>query len=176
MNKPSPVSSTTRANFYVNLAALALFMVTIATGMVLQLQYHMHHLPDGALVLGLGRHGWLTLHKISAVTSLACILHHCAHHWRLIVTVTKKKLYLKKMSAGIVSYYLFLVFVPTALTAMASWIFLKGHVRFMLVEVHDKLALLLVFVFLAHLVTRAGWMVKTYRALARKRPAGGGLS
>jgi hypothetical protein len=167
MNKLSPVSDTARANFYVNLAALVPFMVTIATGMVLQFQYHMHHLPDDALVLGLGRHGWLTLHKISAVTSLACILHHCAHHWRFIVTVTKKKLYLKNMSAGIVSYYLFLVFVPTALTAMASWIFLKGHARFMLVEVHDKLALLLIVIFAVHLVSRAGWMVRTYRALTQ---------
>ncbi len=176
MNKQSPVSDTARANFYVNLAALVPFLVTIATGMVLQLQYHMHHLPDCSPVLGLGRHGWLTLHKISAVTSLACILHHCAHHWKFIVTVTKKKLYRKKMSSAVVSYYLFVIFVPTALTAILSWTFMTGRARFMLVEVHDKLALLLVFVFSAHLVTRAGWMVKTYRTLVRKRPAGGGPS
>ena len=176
MNKLSPVSGTARANFYVNLAALAPFMITIATGMVIQIQYHMHHLPDTALVLGLGRHGWLTLHKVSAVISLACILHHCAHHWRLIVTVTKKKLYLKKMSAGIISYYLFLVFVPTALTAIASWLFLQGHARFMLVEIHDKLALLLIVIFAVHLVSRAGWMVRTYRALARGGTERGGLS
>lgn len=166
MNKPSPVSDTARANFYINLMALVPFLVLIATGHILQTEYHMHHLPEGALIMGLGRHGWLTLHELSAVISLACILHHCAHHWKFIVTVTKKKLYRKKMSSGIVSYILFLVFIATALTAFVSWIFLEGRARHMLVEVHDKLALLLTLVFAVHLITRTGWMVRTFRALA----------
>lgn len=176
MNKPSPVSDTTRANFYINLAALVPFMATIATGMVLQLQYHMHHLPDTALMLGLDRYGWLTLHKVSAVISLACTLHHCAHHRSFIVTVTKKRLFRKKISSAVVSYYLLLVFVPTALTAIVSWIFLGGHARFILVEVHDKLALLLIVIFAVHMVSRAGWMVRTYRALAQNGATGSGRS
>lgn len=167
MNTATHVPRTARINFYVNLTALAPFLITAFTGIIIQLYYHMHHLPNATPVLGLGRYAWVILHKASAVVSLACIVHHCAHHWSFIVTVTKKKLYRKKFSSAMVSYYLFVLFVPTALTALVSWIFLHGHARFMLVELHDKLALLLAVAFTAHLATRAGWMIRTYRALSR---------
>lgn len=163
------VSERTRAHFYANLASLVPSLALAASGLILQVGYHMHHLPDSTPALGLDRHEWLALHKIAAVVSLACLEYHCANHWSFIVTVTKKQLYRKKMSSSIASYFLFILFVPTALTALVSWIFLQDHARFMLVEIHDKLALLLVLIFLVHLASRSGRMVRTYRALALER-------
>ena len=169
------VSERTRARLYANLISLVPFLALMASGLVLQVEYHLHHVPDTAPAFGLDRHGWLALHKTAAVISLACMAHHCAHHWRFIASVTKKKLYRKKISRAMVSYYLFIIFIPTALTALVSWLFLTGHARFMIVEIHDKLALLLTAVFLTHLATRAGSMVKIYRSLISEKEGGTSL-
>jgi len=165
------VSEKARTHFYVNLASLLPILAVITSGLIIQVEYHMHGRADTVTVLGMDRQGWLTLHKASAVVSLACLAHHCANHWSFIVTMTKKKLYMKKMSSSVASYYLFILFVPTVLTALASWIFLQDHARFMLIEIHDKLALLVVLIFAVHLASRTGRMVRTYRALASERAA-----
>ncbi len=167
MRESGKVSGPAKLNFYVNAINLIPFLIVIITGLVLQIRYHMHRLPDAYVVSGLNRSGWLLLHRISAVIVLALIVIHCILH-RKAIAAARRRIFGKASGSSIKSsYYLFLLFVLTSLTAMISWIFWDhGEVmRHTLVEIHDKLSLLLILFSAVHIVPRLDWMVKTYRKL-----------
>ncbi|MBN1533777.1 MAG: DUF4405 domain-containing protein [Spirochaetes bacterium] len=169
-NTPRALSEVARRNFCVNMANLLPFLLLAATGLVLQSEYHLHRLPCCTPVLGLQKGGWLLLHKLFAVVSLAGCTLHCLLHRRWIAAAFRRRMQRRTVPSRI-TRYLLVVSIPTALTALVSWFFLgPGHGRFMLVEIHDKLALVLTILFLLHLATRTGWMVQTMAALRRPRP------
>lgn len=161
------LSGSTKTNFYLNLLNVVPFLILISSGILLQLEYHMHHQPDEHLIAGLNRSGWLLLHRITAALSLVGITAHCILHRKFIAATTRRILDRRSMANVHTSYYLLILCIPTVITGMASWIALNGntHARLMLVEIHDKLALLMVAFSLVHIVSRAGWMLKTYQRL-----------
>ncbi|MCP4135554.1 MAG: DUF4405 domain-containing protein [bacterium] len=139
------ISNSIRLNFYLNLLNFLPFLIVIITGLILQIEYHMLKLPDDYFISGLNKSGWLILHKISASISLAGIIAHCALHRKFISILSNKILRRKSLSPASLSYWLFIISIPAYLIAMTSWI-LFDHgdpARFLLVEIHDKLALLL---------------------------------
>ncbi len=171
MRQGEGVSNSRKVNFYLNMLNFFPFLMLAATGIVLQFHYHMEHLPDGQLVAGLDRATWLLLHRIAAAVSLAGITAHCILHRRFIAATTRRILDRRSMANVLSSYYLFILIIPTAITGMAPWITLNGntHARLLFVEIHDKLALVLIAFSLVHIGSRAGWMLKTYQRL--KLPA-----
>ncbi len=163
MVKSQAVSRTTKNNFYIDLLNIAPFLIVMTSGLVLQVNYHMHHLPNGHLVLGLSRHGWLLLHKLSAILSLAGVTAHCMLHRKFIAAATGRIIARRSFTKVPLSYHLFILYALSSLTALASWI-MPGRGpggRSHLVEIHDKLTLLLIILAAAHIISRAGWMWKT---------------
>ena len=127
----------------------------------------MHRLPDDYFVLGLNKFGWLFLHKISASISLAGIIIHCMLHWKFISATTIKIFNRKSKTRILSSYYLLIIYIPTFLTSIGSWIFFndKDSTKHALVEIHDKLALILIIIFLVHIISRFGWIIRTYQII-----------
>jgi hypothetical protein len=165
MQQSRNIAGLIKINFYLNLANFVPFFVVIITGLILQIGYHMHRLPDDYLISGLDKSGWLLLHQISTSISLAGIIIHCMLHWKFI-TATTKKIFNRKYRARILSsYYLLIIYIPTFLASIGSWIFFndKDSTRHTLVEIHDKLALILIIFFIIHVISRFGWMVKPYQ-------------
>ncbi len=167
MSRDNKISGTALFNYRVNALNFIPFVLLAATGLILQIEYHMHHLPDASYVMGFNRPEWLGIHKLLAVVSLAGIAVHCVSHSKFIASTTRRlfdKTYRGRIAS---SYWLFLVYIPTLLTAMASWLLLGGNElsRRSLVEVHDKLALVLVVLSVVHVVTRFKWMVKTFQRI-----------
>lgn len=156
-----------KINFYLNLLNAAPFLIAIITGLVIQINFHMHRLPDDSLLAGLSRSGWLLAHKISATMALTGVIAHCIAHRKHIAGTTRRIIRNRSLSKVIASYYLLIIFIPTSLAAMTSWIFFSqgDATRFTLVELHDKLALLLAAVSIVHILSRTGWMIKTGRRL-----------
>jgi hypothetical protein len=167
MQRSNNLSKSVKTNFFINLLNFIPFLIVIITGLILQVGYHMHHLPDGYVVSCLNKSGWSILHKISASISLAGLITHFMLHWNFISVISDKILRKKSIATATLSYWLFIISVPTCLIAMTSWIFLNhGDIaRHILVEIHDKLALLLIILFIMHIISRAGWIIKTYRKL-----------
>ena len=157
-NRVNGVTATSKINFYLDLLNGIPFLMVIVTGMLLQINYHLHGLPDDYMTVGLSRSGWSLLHKTSAVISLAGIAAHCILHRASIAASTRKFFSGGSPLTVISSFYVLLICVPTALTAMISWIALNPGPagRSALVEVHDKLALALVAISAYHILTRAG--------------------
>lgn len=169
MDKSADISEVSRINFYLNLINVAPFVILIMTGLVIQINYHLHRLPDGCPVAGLSRPGWLLAHKISATVALTGIIAHCTMHRKHIAATTGRIIRNRSLSKIITSYYLLIICIPTSLTALISWIFFNPGeaARFNLVELHDKLALVLAVISAAHILSRTGWMIRTGRRLIR---------
>ena len=167
MNNHKSIPISLQNNFYLNVANLIVFSVAVFTGLVLQIEYHMHHLPNEYLVMGQNKTVWLLIHRISSAIALAGIVAHCAVHWKFITTKTGRILERKSVSPASLSYWLFVLCIPTCLTAMSSWIFFEqgDSARHSLVEIHDKLALLFIVLSTIHIISRAGSMIRVYRKL-----------
>jgi hypothetical protein len=167
MQQSKNISNSAKNNFCLNLLNFIPFVIVAISGLTLQIGYHMHKLPDDYFVSDLNRSGWLILHKISATILLAGIIAHCMLHWKFISIWSGKVLRQKLLSSTSLSYWLFIISIPTCLVAMTSWI-LFNHgdpARFLLVEIHDKLALLWIIFSIVHIISRISWIIRTYRKL-----------
>ena len=169
MNTLKGISISVTNNFYLNLLNFAVFVIIAITGSLIQIEYHMHRLPEGYPIIGLDKSGWLLLHKVSAIMFLAGIGGHCSLNWRFVSVSTRRIFHRKLIPSAPLSYWLFLICVPTFLTAMTSWILLgpKDQPRFLLIETHDKLGWLLIIFTTIHIVSRARRMTRAYRELIR---------
>lgn len=171
MSKPKGISISAKNNFYLNLLNLAFFLIIAFAGSLIQDEYHMHRMPESHSIMGLDKSGWLLLHKISAVMFLAGIVAHCSLNWRFVSGSTRRLLNRKLTPSPSLSYWLFVICIPTCLTATASWILfgLEDPGRFLLVEIHDELGWLLVILADIHIISRAGRMTRAYRKLNQGR-------
>ena len=159
------ISISAKSRFYLNLYNLVFFLIVTFTGSVIQIQYHIHELPEAYSVMGFDKTGWVLLHKASAVVFFAGLVIHCLVNWGFIATSTRQIFSGKLKPFSSHSYWLFMISVPACLTAMVSWILFGGEerARFALVETHDKLGWFLVIFGLIHLISRSGRMVSAYR-------------
>lgn len=189
MNTVQTLSISARHNLYLNLLNVGVFLIIAFTGSLLQVEFHMHRLPEGYPVMGLDRPGWVLLHRASAITFLAGIGAHCSLNRRFISASTRRLLNRKPRLSASPSYWLFIICIPACLTGMASWmlfgaegpamflledparlLLVQGHAnhgwilaRFLLIESHDKLGWPLIILSIIHIVSRAGRMTRAYR-------------
>jgi hypothetical protein len=171
MNQTNTISKIIKINFYINSINFILFLGIIITGLVIQLNYHMHRLPDTYLIMGMERMGWLLAHKAATAAALIGIIIHCMLHLKYISAATKKFINKASKSPAMTSYYLLIICFFTSITAIISWLFLEqaNPLRFLLIEVHDKLALLFIIFSVVHILSRTKWMLKTYQRFTEKR-------
>ena len=171
MNSGTGISISVRNRLYLNLCNLVFFLIVAFTGSVIQIQYHMHGLPEAYSVMGFDKTGWVLLHKASAVVFFTGLVVHCLVNWGFVATSTRRIFGGKPKPFSSHSYWLFLISAPVCLTAMASWILFGGkeRARFALVETHDKLGWLLVIFGLIHLISRSGRIVSACRKLRQGR-------
>lgn len=167
MEKLNNTSNSSKMNFYLNLLNFILFLIVVITGFIIQIGYHMHNLPDDYAISGLARAGWLNFHRISASFFLAGIIAHCLLHRGFISTISDKILRRKPLLPASISYWLFIVSIPTTLVAMVSWIFVSvdDPARFILVEIHDKIILLWIILSIIHIASRANRIIRVYKKL-----------
>jgi len=102
--------------------------------------------------LGMRKAGWMNVHNIAGVFTIILIAYHVAMRWEWIdnVILRKKKMTLTKDMIGRRrNNTWFLVFFSLSFsTGFLSWI-MGGDCEYCL-EIHDKLGLILVLIFLMH--------------------------
>jgi len=171
MNIGKGITISVRNRLYLNLCNLVFFLIVTFTGYAIQIQYHMHGLPETYSVMGFDKTEWALLHRSSAVVCFAGLVVHCLVNWGFVATSTRR-IFDGKPNTPFFSqsYLLLLISVPACLTAMASWILFGGNerARFVLVETHDKLGWFLVIFGLIHLISRSWRMISIFRT-ARER-------
>jgi hypothetical protein len=172
--------------FVVNNLLIVSGVATVISGFVLQLGFHIgsggrHEPPAEQLqnaaveplraietthtVWGLDYISWTVVHKTVIVLLSILMVYHLASHWKWYKAVFIRCLIGKTRQVIILS----VLFVAVAFTGLAPWLVdLSGNCnsfRFFLIEIHDKLTLLLTIFLILHIVKRLKWFPATFRQL-----------
>jgi hypothetical protein len=172
--------------FIVNNLLLLSGIVTTISGLVIQVGFHMGSVhgsgtygaylhssgiqetrvidPDG-IVWGINYTSWSLIHKVAIIVFLFLVIYHTAVHWKWYKNLFAKHL-LRKNRQVIVLSALFLL---VALTGLIPWfIHLSGSdngFRMVLIEIHDKVALLLIIYLFLHISHRIKWFSGTFKKI-----------
>ena len=157
--------------FIVNLGLFVFGIASAFSGMLIQVKYHMGNHGNIAIndsVFGINYHGWSFVHKISIVVLSLLMIYHIYQHWKWYKIVITKRLLVKNQQVLIFS----LLFVLVAITGLIPWFIdlLKGAEmqRKTLIEIHDKLAIILTIYLILHIIRRMKWFVTTFDKIKNK--------
>jgi 2-oxoglutarate ferredoxin oxidoreductase subunit delta len=175
----------TFVSFMINNLLLAAGLLLALSGMVLQIGFHAGAHERGAdvihsgvvqyeevrkinpdkIVCGFNYSGWSALHKWAVVFFSLLIIYHIYTHWRWYKGVISKHLIGKNVQVITLS----VLFLLAAVTGIIPWLIdLYGGpvgVRIALIEIHDKLTLLLIIYFILHVIKRSKWYAAAYAKL-----------
>ncbi len=176
--------------FLINNLLLIFGMMTIFSGLALQLGFHMggeegrhggghglrsqsityeqvREIDPNKIVLGFNYSDWSTIHRISIVTLTLFMIYHIYSHWKWYKGIISKHLIGKNVQVVTLSA----LFLLTAVTGLVPWfIDLSGStsiLRLIFIEIHDKLTFILIIYLVLHVVKRNGWYQTTYSKLNR---------
>lgn len=172
--------------FLINNLLLFFSIMTTLSGLVLQAGFHMgglhgshgeiHDIPSRSanyeqireidpykIVWGFNYSDWSSIHKFSIVFFSLFMIYHFYIHWKWYTTVVSGRLIIRNLQVMTLS----VLFLLVAITGFSSWLIdLSGNksiLRLVLIEVHDKLTLILIIYFVLHIVKRNKWYVKAFK-------------
>jgi len=175
-------------SFLVNILLLVSGLVMIFSGLVLQLGFHMggpgehqagvHEIQSQSMqyeqVRGIDTDKivcwftfpvWSAIHRFVIVLFSLLMIYHIYAYWKWYKQVVAKRLIHKNIQMITLS----VLFLFVAITGFIPWfIYLSGSVsslRIVFIEIHDKLALVLIIFLILHIVKRAKWFVTSYKKL-----------
>ena len=177
-------------SFLVNNLLLFLGLFMIFSGLVLQLGFHIgnhdqnhfaaneanfksmqyeqaREIDTNKIVCGFNYPSWSTIHKYVIVCFSLLMIYHLYAHWNWYKGVfTNHKI--SKHKQVIIFSVLFLL---VAFTGLVPWFIdlleSRSILRIEFIEIHDKIALILVVFFILHLIKRAKWFTNTYKILRK---------
>lgn len=148
--------------FLVNSLLLVFGVVSAFSGLLIQVKYHMGSNGDpatmnGSAALGLNYNEWAVVHKITIVVFTLLVIYHLIHHWKWYKGVFLKRRFAKNQQVLIFS----ILFVLVAITGFIPWFIdlSDGNqfLRKLVMEIHDKLALILTVYLVLHIKKRMKW-------------------
>lgn len=158
--------------FIINLGLVVAGIATVFSGMLIQINFHMGNhgnIDINDRVLGINYHSWSGIHKISIVVLSLLMVYHVYQHWKWYKTVISKRLFSKNQQVLVLS----LLFVLVAFTGIVPWLIdlLEGNkmIRKLLIEIHDKLTLILSVYFILHIAKRLKWFFITFEKIQKKK-------
>lgn len=180
--------ANTLNKFLINNLLLLLGVVMIFSGLTLQLGFHIgdhgnklvaqslestqaipyeqiREIDTSKIVCGFNYPDWSAIHKYAIVFFSLLMVYHLYAHWKWYKGVIAKRL----MGKNIQVITLSILFLLVAITGLVPWfIDLLGStniLRMAFIEIHDKLALVLVVYLILHMIKRFNWYGNTYAKL-----------
>lgn len=151
--------------FINNLVLLFSGSVIAFSGLLIQFNYHMGNhgeINTNQTVLGINYFDWSDVHKISIIFFSIFMIVHIILHWKWYKTVIKKSLIAKNSQVITLS----VVFILVAITGYIPWfVNLSGGdttTRKAFIEIHDKIALILLVYLILHVIKRLKWFIPTF--------------
>lgn len=165
-NKNRPLANITKID--VALAITGLYFSL--TGILIQMKYHMHGRSKDSLMLGMNYPVWNTLHVLSSLLGILLISIHVYQHRKWYLSIFKNKKIPKQKPTLIISIIFILMvftgFIPLTLRLIDPAKF--AELRFMFIEIHDKLGILLSILLTGHILRRLGVLknniIKVFKA------------
>jgi Pyruvate/2-oxoacid:ferredoxin oxidoreductase delta subunit len=177
--------------FLLNNLLLISCIVMIVSGLILQLGFHAggsggHHTGShgvlsqsmqyeqirmidlNKIVFALTYRDWSTTHKIAIVFFSMFLIWHINDHWKWYKRVFTKHLIRKNIQVKLLS----VLFILVAVTGLIPWLIdlsdSSSGLRLVFIEIHDKLALVLVIYLILHICKRIKWFVNTYANIKKQ--------
>lgn len=163
-------SNKSTVNFYTELFSFPPFIFLAFSGLLIAICYHAGDLLDEATVIGVNRSGWLCLHKIASVIALLGITIHVYLHTGWIKMLFKKKTLRRANKTTKITVLLLIAFIAASLTGITCWLILPAHVRldtFEIIEIHEKIGIVLTVLFIFHFVNHWRWIAGKLRNMSR---------
>ncbi|MDX9847777.1 MAG: DUF4405 domain-containing protein [Tenuifilaceae bacterium] len=155
--------------FLVNLGLLVSGFSSAFSGILIQVKYHMGNhgiIMPNEYTLGLSYSGWAQMHKVAIVMLTILMIFHLVRHWKWYRIVVKKRLIRKKQQVVTLT----ILFIFVAVTGLIPWLIdlMNGDemLRKALVEIHDKLSIILTLYFILHIAKRFKWFLTTFERMA----------
>jgi hypothetical protein len=172
-------------NFLINNLLLFFGLIMIVSGLILQLGFHAgesgeHHFDNqvnqsqsihyeqlrgidaSKIVWGFNYSNWSATHKFAIVIFSFLMIYHFYVHLKWYKVVITKHLINKNRQVIILS----VLFLLVAATGLVPWfIDLSGStsiLRLLFIEIHDKIALILLVYLILHFIKRKKWFNTTY--------------
>lgn len=154
--------------FGINSTLLVCGIATAFSGLTIMLHYHMGHqgeINTTDTFMRLTYHDWLWIHRISTLVLSLLMAYHIFLHWKWYKNVLLKKLLSKNKQVLILSA----IFSIAFLTGFIPWLLQLSNstdfTRKLILEIHDKIGLVLIIFLVLHLTKRFKWFKNNYARL-----------
>ena len=154
--------------FSLNILLFASSIATAFSGLTIMVHYHMGHHGDISMtdtLWGFDYGGWSVIHKLATVVLSLIMAYHILLHWKWYKNVLHKKLLKKNRQVLLLT----VIFIITSATGLIPWLVLSGdemHItRRGILEIHDKMGIMLIVFLILHLSKRFKWFTGTYSKL-----------
>ncbi len=154
-------------NYILDISILVAFSLLMINGILMQVIYHMNHNDPNYVFLWFNKNGWLLSHKILSVSVFAGITIHVFLHFNWIKDVFLNKRLLSKNFKNKSLAFLFIVFYFSGILSFVSWFAnnqITGYnyeLRHFILEIHDKITILLIILFAFHFINKLKWLLNT---------------
>lgn len=167
-------------NFVINNLLLFSGLAMVLSGLILQVGFHIggqvnsqdfgndrqiRAFDTNKTIWDLNYYEWSTVHKVVIVLFSLLMVYHFYIHWNWYKGVLSKRLIGKNIQVITLST----LFLLVAGTGIVPWLIdLSGNtsnLRFILIEIHDKLTLILIIYLILHLIKRTKWFRTAYAKL-----------
>ena len=108
-------------SFKINIGLLISSLLTVYSGILLQVKFHMNHTGTLALnepVIGFGYSEWSAIHKVSIVVFSLFVIIHIYLHWKLYSAIINKRHFAKNRQV----LALTIIFMLVVITCFIPWI------------------------------------------------------
>jgi hypothetical protein len=170
--------------FIINNLLIFYGLITITSGLVLQIEFHMGSHPDNnkayippvsyEQIQGIDLNKtvwvfnyscWSAIHKVAIVFFSLFMINHIYNHWKWYKEVISKRLIGKNKQVIIFSGFFMLVVITGPGSWLIDLICYNGVMRFIFIEIHDKLTLIFIIYLVLHILKKIKWFRKAYLKL-----------
>ncbi len=149
----------------INLGLLISGLVTIFSGLLIQVKYHIGNHGNAELrnFLGLSYKSWTDIHKVSIVIFTMTMIFHIYLHWKWYKAVILKRLIKKNQQVIVLSVLFFFVSISGLIPWFIDLVNGNQVLRKSIIEVHDKLAIIFSIYLILHIINRVKWFFFTFK-------------
>jgi len=149
--------------FCINSILLVCSIAIAFSGLTIMIRYHMDH--SGVISTtdefwGIDYFAWSGIHKSFTIALTLLMAYHFLLHWKWYKNVVLKKLMTKNKLVILLSA----IFISTCLTGFIPWLLPSGEdteiTRRGLLEIHDKMGIVLIILLVLHVSKRFNWFMK----------------
>lgn len=153
------------SHFAINLSLFISSVAMVISGFIIQINYHFKNLSLMEIVCGVTHHQWCAIHKWSASIFFLLTVYHIYYHWKWSRGISGRKLQTDKQ----IILFLSLITPIAMITGVIPWFvdIFDGDqsLRSILIEFHDKIAILLFLLTVFHMTKRRRWYINTFRKI-----------